>query len=174
MPHPAQLVSHPEKSFFGTSPEISVNSTSEMGGIKDQARINKIIEIFTSPFSPGQRSINFPVPKEIVHEVLKGIRERGIEPTTRTTRDSKIIVRVEAPLNKWCQSWFVRLNFSKYVIDHLIEILGDCFFPQKKMFDVVSTNQHLTPWSRLILRQPLLNPSSDRFLWNIGISCRMF
>jgi hypothetical protein len=85
----------------GTPPENSTDSPSEMGGMKDSAMINEIIEKLTEPLDPRQRACEWPEPlsEEIAKEVSKGLRERGIQPKTRKTPDSKIIVRVEAPLN---------------------------------------------------------------------------
>ena len=91
-----QLISHPENSFLETSPDISADSPSEMGGMEDRAMINQYIEKFAAPFSPGQRAREEPVPEKIVHEVLNCLRKKGIEPITRQTRGSKIMVRVEA------------------------------------------------------------------------------
>jgi hypothetical protein len=80
----------------GTSPEISTDPPSEMGGMEALATINEIIQKLTRPFSPGQRGVESePLSENIAHEVLTGLREKGIKPITRKTRDSKIIVRVE-------------------------------------------------------------------------------
>lgn len=85
----------------GTPPEIATDSPAYIGGMEDSAMINKIIQKLTEPLDPGQKATEWPDPlsEKIAHEVLKGLREKGIQPKTRTTRDSKIIVRVEAPLN---------------------------------------------------------------------------
>lgn len=84
---------------FGTSPEISTDSLSEMGGMADQQMINEKVKQLTRPFSPGQRAFEIPVPEKIVQEVLKYLQKNGIHPTTRTTHGKEIIVRVETPKN---------------------------------------------------------------------------
>ncbi len=82
---------------LGTSPEISTDSLFRDGGMEDRAEINRLIEEFIKPFDPGQRAREEPVDERIVDELLRGLRERGLDPKTRRTRDSKIIVRMEAP-----------------------------------------------------------------------------
>ncbi len=54
-----------------------------------------MIEVLTRSFSLGQRAIEMKVPEAMATEVIKRLRERGIEPKTQRAGGSEISIRVE-------------------------------------------------------------------------------